>query len=122
MRKLKLDENFPPSCVSIFRLKDIDASSVFEQNMNGSTDDTLFEVCIAEERILITFDLDFANIIRYPSAPTSGIIIVRTKKKINLPQIESICEKLANFILHHEIEGNLCIVEDTKIRIRKPDE
>jgi predicted nuclease of predicted toxin-antitoxin system len=58
MKKIKLDENFPPSLVHIFRLHGIDASSVHEQNMNGTDDDKLFEICIAEERAIITFDLD----------------------------------------------------------------
>ena len=31
MKKLKLDENFPPTSVDIFRQNNIDASSILEQ-------------------------------------------------------------------------------------------
>ena len=80
MKKIKLDENFPPSVVDIFNQHGIDASSVFHQNMQGDVDDTVLDVCVKEDRILITFDLDFANIIRYSTEGTPGIIISRNKK------------------------------------------
>ena len=122
MKKIKLDENFPPSAVEIFRKKKIDASSVFEQRLSGSDDDKVFNVCKKEKRVLVTFDLDFANILRYPSNNTSGIIIARHKKKINLVGIASLCKRLALLITQEEITGKLFIVEETKIRVRKPEE
>jgi predicted nuclease of predicted toxin-antitoxin system len=121
MKKIKLDENFPPSSAEIFRKKKIDASSVYEQRMNGSDDDEIFNVCKKEDRILVTFDLDFANIIRYPSHKTPGIIIARNRRKINLSGINSLCNRLALVIAREEITGKLYIVEPTTIRVRKPD-
>jgi predicted nuclease of predicted toxin-antitoxin system len=122
MKKLKLDENFPPSLVSIFRQNDIDTSSVFEQEMCGSDDDTVFDVCMKEERSLITFDLDFANIIRYPANKAYGIIIVRSKKKMSLAEIKNICIKLVDVVIHYDLRGKLIIVEDAKIRVRNPED
>ena len=122
MKKIKLDENFPYSAVDIFSKHAIDASSVHHQKMDGSMDDLIYDVCIKEERILITPDLDFANIIRYPSAPTPGIVLVRSRYKITLKTITSICERLAQIVANHDTRGKLLIVEDNRIRIRKPDE
>ena len=121
MKKLKLDENFPPTCVTVFRQNNIDASSVFEQNMCGSADENVFDVCIEEERAIVTFDLDFANIIRYPSNKAHGIIIVRSKKKMSLDEINNICIRLVNLILYNDLTGKLFILEDTKIRVRNPE-
>ncbi len=121
MKKVKLDENFPPSVVDIFSKQGIDASSVYHQDMNGAADDTVFEVCKKEGRILITFDLDFANIIRYPTEATPGIIISRNQMKVTLNNINVLCERLARIVIAHEIENNLRIIEETKIRVRKPD-
>lgn len=121
MKKIKLDENFPPSSVEIFGKYGIDTSSVFHQNMNGSTDDSVFDICTKEDRILITFDLDFANIIRYTTEGTPGIVVSRNKMKITLSNIKSLCERLAQIVVSHDIEGRLIIVEETRMRIRKPD-
>ena len=122
MIRLKLDENFPPDTVHIFREHDIDASSVYEQDMCGYPDTEVFKICKDEKRALITFDLDFANIIRYPASETNGVIIVRSKKKINLEEITHICHKLVQLLLQNDLKGKLFIVEDTKIRVRKTEE
>jgi predicted nuclease of predicted toxin-antitoxin system len=121
MKKLKLDENFPPSLVSIFRENNIDASSVFEQ-VCGSDDDNVFDVCLNEERALVTFDLDFANIIRYPAAQAHGIIVIRSKKKMSIVEISNICVKIVSLISHNHLAGKLFIVEDSKVRIRSSEE
>jgi hypothetical protein len=89
--------------------------------MQGFGYDSVYDVCIKEERILITPDLDFANIIRYPSENTSGIVLVRSKAKITIKNIPPLCERLAQIVVGHETRGMLIIVEDTKIRTRKPD-
>jgi predicted nuclease of predicted toxin-antitoxin system len=122
VKKIKLDENFPYPAVEIFSKHGIDAPSVHHQNMDGSMDDHIYDVCIKEGRILITLDLDFANIIRYPSAPTPGIVLVRSGMKINLKKIAFICERLAHIVVSNDTQGKLFIAEDTRIRIRRPDE
>jgi hypothetical protein len=66
--------------------------------------------------------LDFANIIRYPTDGTPGIILSRNKKKITLANIKPLCERLAKIVIDHDTKGQLFIVEETKIRIRKPDD
>ena len=76
MKQIKLDENFPPGFTSVFEAGGIDASSVLKQNISGTDDDHLYQLCIKEKRIIVTFDLDFANIIRYPSATTSGATVM----------------------------------------------
>jgi predicted nuclease of predicted toxin-antitoxin system len=121
MKRLKLDENFPPSVVEIFRESDIDASSVYEQGLQGSDDDNIYEICKKEARILVTFDLDFANIIRYPSKDTSGILIVRYQQKITLDRIKLLCKRLAGIIITNDTTSNLFIVEDAKIRVRRQE-
>ncbi len=122
MIKVKLDENFPPSCVALFTAAGFDSSSVFHQRMSGSDDDNLYRVCIKEERILITFDLDFANIIRYPSQNTKGIVVYRVRKKITLQEIFKICELIIDVLKKNEANQNLLIIDGLKLRIRKPED
>lgn len=122
MKRIKLDENFPPVTVDIFRDRKIDASSVYEQQLNGAEDDKIYRVYVEEKRTLITFDLDFANIIRYPSDKTPGIIIARNKSKLNLSGITLLCKRLALLIEKEDLADKLFIVEETRVRIRKPDE
>lgn len=74
-----------------------------------------------EGRSLVTFDLDFANIVRYSAHETAGIIVCRLRKKINLDAIRDLCKTLVRVISKNELSGKLIIVEEKKIRIRRPD-
>jgi predicted nuclease of predicted toxin-antitoxin system len=121
MKQIKLDENFPTGFTSVFEAGGIDASSVLKQNISGTDDDHLYQLCIKEKRIIVTFDLDFANIIRYPSATTSGIIVCRIRQRITLEDIKVLCEKLVGIINSTDLENNLVIVDGNKLRIRRPD-
>lgn len=122
MKKIKLDENFPASCILLFAQAGIDASSVLLQNISGINDDGLYEICTKEGRTLITFDLDFANIIRYPSNATKGIIICRIRKRINIDEIKSLCSTIIKIVKEQELDGNLFIIDDNKVRVRKPEQ
>lgn len=121
MKKIKLDENFPPSLVSVFPAEIIDASSVLAQEISGTDDDNLYQLCLSEERTIVTFDLDFANIIRYPADKTQGIIVCRLRRKINLEDIRTLCKTLVKIISENDLAGNLFIIEEGKVRVRKPD-
>jgi len=122
MKKIKLDENFPPGSVTIFKKAKIDAASVLEQRLSSSPDDNLYKVCIREKRTMVTFDLDFANIIRFPSQNTPGIIVCRLRKKTSLAEIKILCNTVVSLIASNDLEGKLFIVEHHRIRIRKPPE
>lgn len=121
MKQIKLDENFPPAFTSVFEAGGIDASSVLKQKISGTDDDHLYHLCIKEKRIIVTFDLDFANIIRYPSDTTPGIIVCRVRQKITLKDIKALCEKLVGILNSTDLENNLVIVDGNKLRIRRPD-
>ena len=60
--KFKIDENLPAECALIFREAGFEAATVAEQKLSGADDSVLFERCRAESRVLVTLDLDFANV------------------------------------------------------------
>jgi predicted nuclease of predicted toxin-antitoxin system len=64
--KFKLDENLSPTLAGVFLAAGHEAHSVLEQKLGGASDPRVIETCRLENRSLITLDLDFANIRRYP--------------------------------------------------------
>ena len=79
--KLKIDENLPCECADILRGGGFDADTVADERLSGAEDSTIADHCRSEGRVLITLDLDFANIRAYPPAEYAGIIILRSKKQ-----------------------------------------
>ena len=64
--RFKLDENPPVELADMFRKAGHDAVTVLDQDLAGARDADLASVCVREGRIIVTFDMDFANIRTYP--------------------------------------------------------
>lgn len=115
--KFKFDENLPLLSVAIFQENGFDACSVRDQGLNGCTDDRLLAVCTAEERILITLDLDFSDIRKYQPDVLNGIIIIRPDKQ-DENSIINILNRVMPVVKTEVLKGKLMIVENDKIRVR----
>jgi predicted nuclease of predicted toxin-antitoxin system len=72
--RLKLDENIDARLAVVLRNAGHDAVTVREQDLHGTDDIHLYRLCISETRTLVTLDLDFSNILRYPPESTPGLI------------------------------------------------
>jgi predicted nuclease of predicted toxin-antitoxin system len=75
--RLKIDENLPLEVTELLRHAGHDALSVLEQGLGGHADPDVANVCAAEGRGLVTLDVDFANVRRYPPSDHHGLIVLR---------------------------------------------
>jgi predicted nuclease of predicted toxin-antitoxin system len=64
--KFKLDENFGTRTQQLFRSAGHDIQTIRDQGMQECSDNYLYEVCCAEKRCLVTLDLDFSDVTRFP--------------------------------------------------------
>lgn len=118
--KLKLDENFSPNLTEDFQVAGMDAHSVLSENLSGAPDEVIFETIKAESRILITFDTDFCNIIRFPPENTEGVIVIRPNRPVNLAIVRSFVSQILELLKTNDPKGCLWVLEPGKLRIRKP--
>ena len=81
--KVKVDENLPDEFGEILRAAGFRAHSVREERLSGGPDAVVLNRIRAEGRVLITLDLDFANILAYPPAGLPGIVVIRSKTQDN---------------------------------------
>ncbi|MBN1479127.1 hypothetical protein EH223_15645 [candidate division KSB1 bacterium] len=120
--RFKLDENFGSRTVSLFKQMDYDVQTVSEQKLNGSTDQKIYNICKAEKRCLVTLDLDFADVLRFPPQEASGIMVIRLPRNPSLSMLEYLVRKALNYNEKQSIKENLWIVEVDRIRVyQKPD-
>ena len=84
----KLDENFGTRTQDIFRDAGHDVATVWEEELQGSADPQIYEVCRAENRCLVTLDLDFADVVRFPPEQTEGIAVIRVPQNPSLSLLE----------------------------------
>jgi predicted nuclease of predicted toxin-antitoxin system len=115
--KLKIDENLPCECADILRGGGFDADTVADERLSGAEDSTIADQCRSGGRVLITLDLDFANIRAYPPAEYAGIIILRSKKQ-DKHAVLTLVDRIALVLANRAPEGELWIVEPDRIRFR----
>lgn len=72
--RCKLDENLGRSAVEALESAGHDVSSIHRQQMSGADDRRVFGVCLAEARILVTFDLDFVNPLVFDPRPSRELL------------------------------------------------
>ena len=115
--RFKIDENLPQEVAQLLCEHGHDAVSVFDETLSGLKDPALFEVCQQEGRVLMTLDLDFANIQAYPPPTAAGIVVLRLLRQDKSWVLE-VVERLIPALAMNQVPQTLWIVEEDRIRIR----
>ena len=116
--KFKIDENLPAECASLFREAGFEAATVADERLSGADDAAIFDRCRAEDRVLITLDLDFANVQTYPPGSHSGVVVLRSGSR-DKPLLISVLKRLLPILTRRSPERQLWIVEPDRIRYRE---
>ena len=116
--RFKLDENLPVQLKELFTESGHDAATVLDEGIGGATDTAVVSACLSEERVLVTQDLDFADIRAYPPAEYPGLVVIRLadQGRNRLLQVGAV---LLETLARSSPKGQLWIVEDTRVRIRE---
>ena len=93
--------------------------TVRQETLQGAPDAQLYELCQVEQRCLVTLDLDFANVIRFPPDQTGGIVVIRTARNHSLPVLEQLVRQFLEAIDRLDVENRLWIVEMGRIRVHQ---
>jgi predicted nuclease of predicted toxin-antitoxin system len=75
--KIKLDENIPLRVQALLQQLGHDADSVYQENLVGATDESVWQSAQEAGRFLITQDMDFSNIQRFKPGTHAGILMLR---------------------------------------------
>lgn len=120
--RFKLDETLGTRGRDLISGAGHDVATVPEQSLTSALDEKIFEVCAAEDRALVTLDLDFANPFRFPPASSAGIAVLRLSLSPDLGEIEALVVVLIRAIdSGEELHGRLWIVESERIRVYEPE-
>ncbi len=120
--KFKLDENFGVRTLSLFLQEGHDVHTVFQENLQGASDQVIYTACCAEERCLVTLDLDFSDVVRFPPQSSGGIVVIRVPRNPSLQLLEQMIRSFLTFARHNSLDKQLLIVEVGRIRIHQNPE
>lgn len=114
--RFKSDENLPEEVAELLREAGHDAHSVLEEKIGGAPDESIAGICRKESRILLTLDLDFADIHAYPPALHPGLIVLRLRRQ-DKHSVLGMIPRILELLKTEEVHQKLWIVDESRTRI-----
>ncbi len=114
--KFKTDENLPHEAAELLSGAGHDAVTIGEQGLGGTIDSNIASACQQEGRILVTLDLDFADIRTYPPNRYPGFVVLRLARQDKKNVLKAV-DHIVALLSAEPIAGSLWIVEENKVRI-----
>ena len=116
--RFKLDENLPRDAVALFTSAGHDVDTVLDEQLGGQPDRKVIEAARQEKRILVTLDVDFADIREYPPAEFPGIWVLRSQSQAAEHVLSLLRGAIA--VLDSESPANrLWIIEPRRVRVHE---
>jgi predicted nuclease of predicted toxin-antitoxin system len=111
------DEDVPRSTARVLRDAGFDSVDVRDVGLRGKSDSVIFEYAQRENRLIITCDMGFSNILNFSPSENHGILVVRIPDSepidvFNQEVLRAVQEVGDNLARH------LAIVEVGKVRLR----
>jgi hypothetical protein len=116
--RFKLDENLPAEIVELLGSHGHQVATVLEEGLSGEDDERIAEKARAEQRGIITADVDFANVRSYPPAQYAGIIVLRPRPQ-GRRALLALARELPPLLRSQSPAGKLWIVEPGRLRIHQ---
>jgi predicted nuclease of predicted toxin-antitoxin system len=115
----KLDENMPADLATHLREAGHEVANVVEEGLGGEDDPPVLTAATAEGRILLTFDLDFADVRHYPPGTHAGIVVFRLHDQRWRTLQGPVTRLLAEGKLE-DLDKGLAIGDETQVRYKRP--
>ena len=113
MTKLLADENIPIEAVKLLKRRGVDITSVMEFSP-GLSDTEVMELANRENRVLVTFDKDFGELVVREKAEVKGLILLRFAPRPPEQIAMRIRQILASQI---PVENSLLVVRENTVRV-----
>ncbi len=119
MVKFVIDEDMPRSTGVAMSSEGYEVKDVRDHGYRGLGDDEIYMFAQREKAVLLTGDLGFSNIFKFPLGQHFGIVVARfpnemAPRKINREIVNSLKD-----LAEDDFRGNLIILEPGRIRIKR---
>jgi len=109
-----VDECTGPGVAKWLRMQNHDVISVYDE-IRGADDRDVIQKAFEQDRILITNDKDFAELVFREKKPHKGIILLRLENERTANKISVLKHLLEKY--QKSIPGSFIVVTETNVRI-----
>lgn len=117
--KLKLDENLSRHLKQRLESLKHDVMTVAEEGLLSQPDPVIAKAANDEGRVLLTLDVEFADLRKYPPGGHPGIVLFRPVNFSPLA-VNRVIEAFVRETDFESLTGCVVVVEPSRVRIRRP--
>ena len=117
--KLKLDENISRHLKPVLENVNHDVLTVSDQGLLSQNDTTIGKAAKTEGRMLLTLDLEFGDLRKYPPGRHPGIILFRPRSFGPLA-VNRFVEGFVRDTDLDQFSGCVVVVDPSRVRVRRP--
>lgn len=114
---LLADENFPQASYKLLKEKEYDILHISHIGLASIPDEEVIEFAIEENRLIITFDSDFGELIFKLGYQPKGVIYFRWKSFRPTDPGQYIDDKIKEGVI--KFEGFITVIDTDRVRQRK---
>lgn len=115
--RVKIDENMGRTIARWFTDRGVDACTIAEQGLSGTSDEFLIPRLLQESRVLVTLDVKLADLRRFPLGTHAGIVLLRPGRP-GRSSVLHLLETRGESLLRTELVGRVTVVDSDTIRQR----
>ncbi|MFQ5792001.1 MAG: DUF5615 family PIN-like protein [Acidobacteriota bacterium] len=119
MAEFLIDEDLPRSLSHLLRASGLAAEDVRDLGLKGRTDREVFEYAVSHSCTLLSADLGFANLQRFPLGTHPGIVIARFPNEMSTRFLNDAILRALQDLTDEDIRGNLVVMQPGRIRLRR---
>ena len=118
MRGFLVDEDLPRNLAELLRQRGHHAEDVREVGLRGQPDSRIVAYASEKELALITADVEFGHIHKFPPGTHHGIILLRFPNEAHADVLRHVTVTALSLLDTKDIDGNIVVVEPGQIRIQ----
>jgi predicted nuclease of predicted toxin-antitoxin system len=119
MVRFVIDEDMPRSTGVALSSEGYEVKDVRDHGYRGLGDEEIYTFAQREKAVLLTGDLGFSNILRFPLGQHFGIVVARFPNEMAPREINREIVTSLRDLGENEFKGNLVILEPGRIRIKR---
>ena len=119
MLSFLIDEDLPRSLAGALRAQGFEAVDVRDVGLRAANDTLVFNRAVGEQRVLLSGDLGFGNIRRFPLGSHSGIGVVRYPNEASPQTVIAAVIDAVRGVDEAHLLGGLMIIEPGRVRVRR---
>ena len=120
MAAFLVDEDLPRSLVKALGAAGMTAHHVIDVGLRGHSDDAVLAWAVAHALAVVTADVDFGNVLRFPPGSHCGIVVSRIPSWTTNDVMNARIVGALETITDPDLAGSVVVIEPTTVRIRRP--